>query len=80
MSSSAVPLPRGCDYCGGTNHVFTACPRIKVIEYHQDGSVKRVELHSSADRLMALETVLRDVRSFSRDAISRINYGLREDD
>lgn len=37
-----------CPYCSGPSrfvyHVGT-CPRVKAIEYHPDGSVKRVEFH-----------------------------------
>jgi hypothetical protein len=32
-----------CRFCGGY-HSGT-CPRVKAIEYHQDGSVKRVEFY-----------------------------------
>jgi hypothetical protein len=32
-----------CSHCG-TYHTVP-CPRIKAIEYHQDGTMKRVEYH-----------------------------------
>lgn len=35
-----------CPHCG-TSHT-TTCPRIRAIEYHQDGTVKRVEFHTYA--------------------------------
>lgn len=38
--------PRNCPHCG-TSH-DTTCPRIRAIEYHQDGTVKRVEFHTYA--------------------------------
>jgi hypothetical protein len=31
-----------CEHCGGS-HVSRTCPRIKVIEYHENGQVKRIE-------------------------------------
>ena len=30
-----------CSYCG--NHHNGACPKVKAIEYHPNGTVKRVE-------------------------------------
>jgi len=33
--------PRNCPHCGMIHR--TTCPRIAAIEYHPDGSVKRVE-------------------------------------
>jgi hypothetical protein len=41
--TTALPA---CQYCGGWH--TTTCPRIKSIEYHTDGAVKRVEFHSVA--------------------------------
>ncbi len=35
-----------CPHCG-MGHSGT-CPRIKAIEYHQDGTIKRVEFHAAA--------------------------------
>ena len=32
-----------CEHCG-YGHVGT-CPKIKAIEYHQNGTVKRIEFH-----------------------------------
>lgn len=32
-----------CKHCGLSHE--TTCPRIKSIEYHPDGAVKRVEFH-----------------------------------
>lgn len=36
--------PHLCEHCG-FGHTGT-CPRIKAIEYHQNGTVKRVEFHA----------------------------------
>ena len=36
-----------CPYCGMIHQ--STCPRIKAIEYHQDGTVKRVEFITPAD-------------------------------
>ena len=33
----------GCPYCG-MGHGGT-CPRVKAIDYHENGTVKRVEFH-----------------------------------
>ena len=33
-----------CQYCGASHHP-EACPRVKSIEYHDNGTVKKVELH-----------------------------------
>ena len=37
-----------CIYCG-LIHIPTnaICPRIKSVEYHNDGTIKKVELHDS---------------------------------
>lgn len=42
--ASMKPFP--CPHCGGYHK--TTCARIRSIEYYQDGTVKRVELHSFA--------------------------------
>jgi len=36
-----------CGYCGCIHQ--TKCPMVKAIEYHQDGTVKRVEFYSASD-------------------------------
>lgn len=45
---NARSIPGACPHCSGpfsaTIH-SGACPRVKAIEYHPDGAVKRVELH-----------------------------------
>lgn len=41
-STSAISL--GCPHCGGI-HQDRTCPRIKAVEYHPDGSIKRIEFH-----------------------------------
>jgi hypothetical protein len=35
-----------CGYCG-MGHIGT-CPRVKAIEYHENGTLKRVEFHAPA--------------------------------
>lgn len=44
MSTTADIKPITCPHCGFYHK--TTCGRIKAIEYYQDGTVKRVELHS----------------------------------
>lgn len=44
-SSSAV---QSCPYCGGGPHIGI-CHMIKAIEYHQNGSIKRVEMKGAQD-------------------------------
>lgn len=39
---TAADKPLGCPYCGMIH--ATTCWRVKAIEYHPDGSIKRVEL------------------------------------
>lgn len=43
MTTSSA-IPQTCDYCGA-HHLFTTCPRIRSIEYHESGAIKRVEFH-----------------------------------
>ena len=46
--STAAPIPQ-CPYCGGIPHQHVGqCPSVKAIEYHEDGSIKRVEKWSPA--------------------------------
>lgn len=47
---SFTGLTGGCPYCSGPNQqVFHggACPRVKAIEYHPSGGIKRVEFHEA---------------------------------
>jgi len=44
-TSSAV---QPCRYCGSTLPHPGICPSVKAIEYHPDGTVKRVEFHGPA--------------------------------
>lgn len=37
---------KSCSYCG-MYHPGIACPRVKAIEYHANGTVKRVEFHEA---------------------------------
>ena len=41
--TTTLPLLPKCHYCGTWPH-DGLCPRIRAIEYHPDGTVKRVEL------------------------------------
>ena len=49
IGTIAPPSDDRCPYCsgGGTAvyHLGGHCPRVKSIEYHKDGTVKRVEFH-----------------------------------
>ena len=41
-------LPGACLYCSSESQQIShggKCPKVKAIEYHPDGSVKRVEFH-----------------------------------
>ena len=42
-TNTAAPM-QSCPHCGLIHH--TTCPRIKAIEYHADGSTKRIEFHA----------------------------------
>jgi hypothetical protein len=42
-----------CPHCG-VGHIGT-CPRIKAIEYHLDGTVKRVEFHPMPQLMQPIE-------------------------
>lgn len=45
-NTTAVPVPMGgCQWCAG-NHIGT-CPRVKSIEFHPNGAIKRVEFHEA---------------------------------
>lgn len=48
---AGLSIPGACPYCSSPWSAQIhggACPRIKAIEYHPNGTVKRVELHPSA--------------------------------
>jgi hypothetical protein len=45
--STANAAPK-CQYCGSLTHPGV-CPTVKAIEYHQNGTVKRVEFKGVAD-------------------------------
>jgi hypothetical protein len=47
MITTAVSLST-CRYCGAI-HTLEMCPKIREIEYYQDGSVKRVSLMRPVD-------------------------------
>jgi hypothetical protein len=38
--------PTHCGHCGGYH--TAQCPRIKAIEYHPNGTIKRIEYHDPA--------------------------------
>lgn len=40
-----------CQHCGMIHD--TTCPRIKALDYYQDGTIKRVEFHSPARLITA---------------------------
>ncbi len=45
-SPEAIAILQGpCHYCG--NYHVGVCPRIKSIEYHQNGTVARVEFYDT---------------------------------
>jgi hypothetical protein len=45
-----------CVYCGNI-HAWL-CPRVKVIEYHPDGTTKRVEFYAPSDYMPSLGSTL----------------------
>jgi hypothetical protein len=51
MNARREPMIYACEHCG-FGHVG-ACPRIKMIEYFENGRIKRVEYHSM-DKLRAI--------------------------
>lgn len=49
VAGVANQMPGACPWCSsGSSATFHngACPRVKAIEYHSNGAVKRVEFHS----------------------------------
>lgn len=44
------PTPPPCRWCSDDQHMtwHTPCPRVAAIEYHPDGTVKRVEFREAA--------------------------------
>lgn len=40
---SSLTATPACSYCG-SHHPGTICPRVEEIEYHNDGTVRRVKL------------------------------------
>ena len=45
MASRVDILPPDCEHCGAMRGHAGMCPRVKAIEYYEDGKVKRVEYH-----------------------------------
>jgi hypothetical protein len=46
-STSSAILGGGCRYCGPNTFHSGICPRVEEIEYHNDGTVRRVKLRES---------------------------------
>lgn len=48
----ALSMPGACPHCSGpfryVTHGGSACPRIKAVEYHPNGAVKRVEFREES--------------------------------
>lgn len=65
-----------CQYCG-MSHSIT-CPRIKAMEYHPDGTIKRIEFHepnatvTSDDRFYAKTPRYAGGRNNARDMGTRM--------
>lgn len=55
MSHTASAVPT-CAHCGSPSPHQGQCPRIKAIEYHENGTVKRVE-YFTATQLLGLSSV-----------------------
>lgn len=53
MTTNAMPT---CPYCSAYHTAM--CPKVKAIEYHPNGTVKRVELHDSAQTRYATGGVI----------------------
>lgn len=47
MTTTAAPAP-SCPHCGGWPHQGV-CPMVQAVEYHPDGTIKRVEYKTSKD-------------------------------
>lgn len=45
---SATYPDGSCGYCGGWNHTVYNCRRVRAIEFYENGSIKKVELHAVA--------------------------------
>jgi hypothetical protein len=48
-TSTLLTSPGGCPWCSSTLNIVLhgggPCPRVKSIEYHPDGTIKRVEFN-----------------------------------
>lgn len=49
--STASPDPTRCEHCGMFHN--TTCPRIRAVEYHECGTIKRVEFHAQSSAVMS---------------------------
>lgn len=54
MNSSSSAVPTTCQWCGGY-HPDRRCPEVKVIEYFNDGVIKRIEFYTPADNHIPLQ-------------------------
>lgn len=54
MTTTTTTTP--CPYCGISGHTGR-CPEVKSMEYHPDGTVKRVEFFSPTDKYVPLMPV-----------------------
>lgn len=48
VAGAALSIPGACQWCSSpTSATFHSggCPRVKAIEYHSNGAIKRVEFH-----------------------------------
>jgi len=65
---STTDISLACPYCGLIHG--TVCPRVKAIEYHPGGTIKRVEFHDARTATPLNPVVVRtynDRCPFSRD-------------
>lgn len=46
-TSSAIQSDGKCNWCG--NYHGVKCPEVKALEFHPDGTIKRVEFTTAAD-------------------------------
>ena len=45
LSGDSTSVVHGCPYCGWIHE--GVCQRIRAIEYHPDGTIKRMEFHEA---------------------------------
>jgi hypothetical protein len=59
-ATTDINTPGICPHCG-YGHIGT-CPKIKAIEYHQDGTVRRIEFHPVAPMVVPADDPVRLIR------------------